>query len=96
MQLSIRGNALLSMGLLQAATTSYLLADERGFDHDAVNQNLSTLSQVALLIDAAKYEAQPSSRRDKNRITLQFSVPNQEEERNLVNETLSHIWPSGE
>ncbi len=79
-----KGNALLSMGLLQAATTSYLLADERGFDHDAVNQNLSTLSQVALLIDAAKYEAQPSSRRDKNRITLQFSVPNQEEERNLV------------
>ena len=78
-----KGNALLSMGLLGPATDGYLLAEERGLEHDAVNQNLFALSQISLLFEETGSKLQPSPYRDKNRITLQCSVPDGEEARGL-------------
>ena len=74
-----KGNAYLSMGLLAEATRSYRLADEQGYDHNALNQNLGTLGELSLLIDATEFGVNPSSNRDKNRIALQVLVPGQQE-----------------
>ena len=73
-----KGNAYLSMGLLAEATRSYRLADEQGYDHNALNQNLGTLGELSLLIDATEFGVNPSSNRDKNRIVLQVLVPGQQ------------------
>ncbi|MCY4417956.1 MAG: tetratricopeptide repeat protein [Chloroflexi bacterium] len=72
-----KGNALLSMGLLDAARASYLLAEQRGTDHDAVNQNLFALNQIRPLFDPTKHVITPASVVGENRIVLEISDPDQ-------------------
>ena len=76
-----KGNALLAMGLLEAAASSYGRAAEGGYNSVATNQNLGTVGQMLSLLHGNEYEARLWDKPDGCWVKLQFLVPDGEQER---------------
>ena len=75
-----KGNALLAMGLLQSAASSYARAAEAGYNSDAINQNLGVVVQILSLLHGKEYEARSCDNPDGFWVELRFSIPGSEQE----------------